>query len=357
MSKYKEKFDRISKKSGNSNNKSDVELIQARRFSLNINIHYLMFKNSSLANTSSIFQIKSSVCKTKNYFLTQWVTLLLCGFYIVGCTTYYAPVEQRSASKYNVKKKYTGKTPRYHLVKKGDTLYSIAWMYGLDYKSIAYKNRIKPPYHIFVGDKLLLKSAYTKNSTYNTKSAKVTDSKRRQTNKRTVTYKKGTDSKNAVRKNTTSSKTRKSAKSQSTSNAKRAVSIQNKTATFTGSKRLNWSWPVKGKVIQRYSPGSGKKGIDISASKGTLIKSSEAGKVVYSGQGLAGYGRLIIIKHNDTYLSAYAHNQSLLVNEGQLVKKGQNIARLGRSGTDRYKLHFEIRKNGKPVNPMSYLPR
>ncbi|MCW8929533.1 MAG: peptidoglycan DD-metalloendopeptidase family protein [Gammaproteobacteria bacterium] len=96
--------------------------------------------------------------------------------------------------------------------------------------------------------------------------------------------------------------------------------------------------------------------MDISATKGTLIKSAEAGKVVYSGQGLVGYGRLIIIKHNDTFLSAYAHNQSLLVNEGQIVKKGQSIARLGRSGTDRYKLHFEIRKNGKPVNPLSYLP-
>jgi len=120
--------------------------------------------------------------------------------------------------------------------------------------------------------------------------------------------------------------------------------------------KLSWAWPVKGKIIQRYSPKRGKKGIDISAAQGVLIQSSEAGKVVYSGQGLVGYGRMIIIKHNDTYLSAYAHNQNVLVSEGQYVKKGQSIARLGRSGTDRFKLHFEIRKNGKPVNPLTFLP-
>ncbi|MCK5648165.1 MAG: peptidoglycan DD-metalloendopeptidase family protein, partial [Gammaproteobacteria bacterium] len=144
--------------------------------------------------------------------------------------------------------------------------------------------------------------------------------------------------------------------SKTASRSKSAVKTNKKTAMFAGSKRLSWRWPVKGKIIQRYSPGSGKKGIDISAAKGSLIKAAEAGKVVYSGQGLVGYGRLIIIKHNDAFLSAYAHNQSLLVNEGQVVKKGQSIARLGRSGTDGYKLHFEIRKNGKPVNPISYLP-
>lgn len=273
---------------------------------------------------------------------------------IAGCTTTYAPVEQRGSKLYADKKKHIGKTPRYYRVKKGDTLYSIAWMYGLDYKSIAYKNKIRPPYQIFVGDNLLLTSAYKANNT------KVSANKGRQNNKKTTSYKKVAVSRDAVRTNKASNKTRQTvksgAKNQSTSNSKRAVTSNNKTATFTGSKRLKWRWPVKGKIIQRYSPGSGKKGIDISASRGTLIKSSEAGKVVYSGQGLAGYGRLIIIKHNDTYLSAYAHNQSLLVNEGELVKKGQDIARLGRSGTNRYKLHFEIRKNGKPVNPMSYLP-
>jgi len=268
------------------------------------------------------------------------LSLLLLTGTITGCSSTYAPVEQRKTTPYSVKKKHTGKTPAYYTVKKGDTLYSIAWIYGLDYKSIAYKNRIKPPYRIYEGKKLKLISSTAKSSN-------------RKTYNRTTSKTSSTKTGSVAKKSKTGTKTRSSANNKST---KRAVKSKNKTATFKGNKRLSWKWPVKGKVIQGYSPGSGKKGIDISASKGTLIKSAEAGKVVYSGHGLVGYGKLIIIKHNETYLSAYAHNQHLLVNEGQLVKKGQNIAELGRSGTDRYKLHFEIRKNGKPVNPMSYLP-
>ncbi|MCU7940296.1 MAG: peptidoglycan DD-metalloendopeptidase family protein [gamma proteobacterium symbiont of Bathyaustriella thionipta] len=248
-----------------------------------------------------------------------------------GCSSTYAPVENRRAASYDVKKKYTGKTPAYHRVKQGDTLYSIAWSYGQDYKSIAYRNNIKPPYRIFVGDALRLT---TTQSSYGTKSRVNSAYKKRTTSQH---------SKKGIVKSTPNKKTQ---SKKTTTNSSR----------YSGSKQLYWNWPVKGKVIQRYLPQKGKKGIDISAAKGTLIKSAEAGKVVYSGQGLVGYGRLIIIKHNDIFLSAYAHNQNLLVNEGQLVKKGQNIARLGRSGTDRYKLHFEIRKHGKPVNPMSYLP-
>lgn len=278
--------------------------------------------------------------------------LILSAFFLSGCSTTYAPVEHRNSAYKDVKKKYKGKTPTYHKVRKGETLYSIAWKYSQDYKSLAYRNKIKSPYRIYAGDKLRLISAKAKVSSSagrsnskspgNTKNSKSKYSKNSSYKTRTVS----SSSKKVA--STTSSKTK--------SSTKRAVKNNKKTATYTGRKRLSWSWPVKGKIIQRYSPGSGKKGIDISATKGTVVKSAEAGKVVYSGQGLVGYGRLIIIKHNDTFLSAYAHNESLLINEGQLVKKGQNIARLGRSGTDRYKLHFEIRKNGKPVNPMSYLP-
>ncbi len=279
---------------------------------------------------------QNTVLAVKGCGISRYFFILLCStaLFLSGCTSTYAPVEQRGASYYkNVKKKHKGKTPTYHKVRSGETLYSIAWKYGQDYKSLAYRNKIKAPYRIFVGDKLRL-SSYKK--TQVSKKTKVSSESSR--------YK--------LNSSTTNSTTRiKVSKS-----TKRAVDKSKKNAAFKGSKRLSWSWPVKGKVIQGYSPGSGKKGIDISAPKGALIKSAEAGKVVYSGQGLVGYGRLIIIKHNDTFLSAYAHNQSLLINEGQVVKKGQAIARLGRSGTDRHKLHFEIRKNGKPVNPMSYLP-
>ncbi len=302
---------------------------------------------------------RKALLASNHFFL---VLLVVPVFWLVGCSSTYAPVEQRDSTYYkNVKKKHIGKAPSYHMVRRGETLYSIAWKYSQDYKSLAYRNKIKSPYKIFVGDKLRIKSyttASNKSSATATKT-KVSNTKGRSNYSKTTSktkynnngsYKTRTVSKSSKKvASTTSSKTKKS--------STRAAKNNTKSATFKGSKRLSWSWPVKGKIIQRYSPGSGKKGIDISAVKGALIKSAEAGKVVYSGQGLVGYGRLIIIKHNDTFLSAYAHNQSLLVNEGQIVKKGQNIARLGRSGTDRFKLHFEIRKNGKPVNPMSYLPR
>ena len=119
---------------------------------------------------------------------------------------------------------------------------------------------------------------------------------------------------------------------------------------------LNFDWPIKGKVIKKFSP-SRNKGIDIAGKQGQLIKATEAGKVVYEGQGLIGFGKLLIIKHNAIYLSAYTNNSRLLVNEGESVAKGQAIAKAGNVGINRTSLHFEIRKNGKPINPLKLLPK
>jgi len=119
---------------------------------------------------------------------------------------------------------------------------------------------------------------------------------------------------------------------------------------------LNFSWPIKGRVLKNFSP-SHNKGIDIAGKKGQSVKATEAGKVVYGGQGLIGFGKLLIIKHNDDYLSAYANNSKLLVNEGQHVQKGQAISEVGDHGIKRSSLHFEIRKKGKPVNPLKLLPK
>ena len=102
---------------------------------------------------------------------------------------------------------------------------------------------------------------------------------------------------------------------------------------------------------------SGSKGVDIAGKAGDPIIASAGGNVSYCGEGLRGYGKLVIIKHNATYLSAYAHNQTILVKEGQSVSKGQKIAEMGSSGTDKVKLHFEVRRNGKPVDPLKYLPQ
>ncbi|WP_257292709.1 peptidoglycan DD-metalloendopeptidase family protein [Endozoicomonas sp. ONNA1] len=119
----------------------------------------------------------------------------------------------------------------------------------------------------------------------------------------------------------------------------------------------SWHWPANGKVVRMYNNGNGlNKGIDIRGKLGEPVSAAATGEVVYAGSELAGYGKLIIMKHNNSYLSAYAHNKELLVREGDSVKAGQKIAEIGSTGTTEPKLHFEIRHNGKPVDPMRFLP-
>jgi lipoprotein NlpD len=117
---------------------------------------------------------------------------------------------------------------------------------------------------------------------------------------------------------------------------------------------VDWAWPVKGKIMTTFTDAN--KGIDIAGAKGTAVNAAGSGKVIYSGSGLRGYGRLVIIKHNATWFSAYAHNDKIVVAEGQEVKRGQKIAEMGNSDADQVKLHFEIRKNGRPLDPTKFLP-
>lgn len=118
---------------------------------------------------------------------------------------------------------------------------------------------------------------------------------------------------------------------------------------------VRWMWPAQGKVSAA-DAGSVTKGIDIRGARGQAVKAAAGGTVVYSGSGLRGYGELIIIQHNDTFLSAYAHNEARLVQEGRHVDAGETIARMGNSDTTDVMLHFEIRRNGKAVDPLQYLP-
>ena len=120
--------------------------------------------------------------------------------------------------------------------------------------------------------------------------------------------------------------------------------------------KLDWTWPTSGKVIKGFSEGSNLKGIDIGGKAGQPVLASAAGRVVYAGAGLRGYGKLVIVKHNNTYLSAYAHNREILVKEGQQVSKGQKIGEMGDTDADQVKLHFEIRRLGKPIDPAKFLP-
>jgi lipoprotein NlpD len=125
-------------------------------------------------------------------------------------------------------------------------------------------------------------------------------------------------------------------------------------ATSNAGDDVEWAWPVKGKLLTTFTDAN--KGIDIAGAKGIAVNAAGSGKVIYSGSGLRGYGRLVIVKHNAAWFSAYAHNDKIVVAEGQEVKRGQKIAEMGNSDSDQVKLHFEIRKNGKPLDPTKFLP-
>ena len=205
-----------------------------------------------------------------------------------------------------------------HRVVKGDTLYSISWNYNLDYKEIALWNNIAEPYVIYPSQSIRLTAPLIKRS--------------------------------IVKKTTPATKTLPEKKPE----VARKTSKEIEPVKFAG--KIYWRWPTTGKLIKSTSPIS-KKGLDIAGSKGQIIKTSAPGVVVYSGSGLLGYGRLIIIKHNETYLSAYAHNSVLMVKEGDSVSSGQSIAKMGQDSNGQELLHFEIRKNGRPVEPINYLPK
>jgi len=230
-----------------------------------------------------------------------------------------APVDSKRTSRPSV-------PPGFYKVRSGDTLFKIAFQYGQDYKQLARWNRIRRPYTIYVGQKIRLRPSKS------IKANKKQSTREKQLAKKRATQKR----RQPAVKSRTQSKPRKTAKS-------------------TG--KLKWRWPTKGKVIKRFSSrATGRNGIDIAGKSGQPVKAAEGGRVVYAGGGLLGYGKLIIIKHNDTFLSAYAHNRRILVKEGDNVKPGQRIGEMGKTGTDGIKLHFEIRRNGRPVNPQRYLP-
>lgn len=230
--------------------------------------------------------------------------------------------------------------PEYYTVRKGDTLYSISWRYGMDYKDVARINGIRSPYTIYVGQKIRFKST-----------------------SRTVTSTRpSTSSQTAQAKTVKPAPVAKPAPAPSPSPKTTAPAPAPKPAPaqtpFVGNTNLQWRWPTEGRVVSTYSNSSpGRKGIDIAGKAGQPVYAAASGKVVYSGNSLPRYGNLLIIKHNDVYLSAYAHSDTLLVKEGALVNAGQKIALMGRTGTQRDQLHFEIRRNGKPVDPMRFLPK
>ncbi len=215
----------------------------------------------------------------------------------------------------------------YHTIRHGDTLYSIAFQYGTDYRELARWNGIKAPFHIYIGQRIRL----------------IPPSRAQSKPPRT---------------STTSQKRLTDTPRVAAGSTSRAKQTKKKPKKSTNKRTLSWLWPTRGKLSGYFSSrNSGKKGIEVAGKKGQAIVAAESGTVVYAGSGLRGYGQLIILKHNDTYISAYAHNSRIRVKEEQKVKKGQRIADMGSSGSDNTILHFEIRRDGRPVNPLKFLPK
>ena len=252
-----------------------------------------------------------------------------------------------------------------HKVVKGDSLYSIGFKYHVDYKKLAEINNIKPPYRIYPNQIIQLQPSQdktfkpNKQSTVQTKPLQKNQPINPQTKPATQNKTSNVTTDNAVSKPISKpiSKptTQPIVKTTPATNNKPPNSkpVPVKTPTKTN---LNWLWPTQGKIRTTFlASNPARKGISIGGNEGQPVKAAEAGVVVYSGNGLLGYGELIIIKHNDTYLSAYGHNKILKVKEGETVSRGQVIAELGSSGTNVNNLHFEIRKNGQPVNPLNYV--
>jgi lipoprotein NlpD len=265
-----------------------------------------------------------------------------------GCTaSWQAPVETRSTRNPVITRPVPEPQRRSdeYRVQRGDTLYTIAWQRGLDYRELAAWNGIRPPYRIYVGQTLRLvqptASRVPPAPPHGAPPAagRTPAQKEVQVPQPRPAARPPEASKSAAR----------------PASGSGVGSSQGDTVAAT---RLSWQWPANGTVVSTFRAGEPlRNGIRVAGRVGDKIRAAERGKVVYAGSGLIGYGRLIIVKHNDNYLSAYGHNRDILVREGDQVAKGQDIATMGAANDGSPQLHFEIRRDGKPVDPLGKLPR
>ncbi|MBR7888626.1 peptidoglycan DD-metalloendopeptidase family protein [Marinomonas sp. A79] len=239
-------------------------------------------------------------------------------------------------------------------VKQGDTLFSIAFRYGLDYRELAQSNRIASPYVIYPNQKIRLKGAApSRSNTASTPALIVKETPAVPANTSSAASPVPTRPKAPTAPVATTTKAPEKASIPVHTNEKVPAPI------VLGDKMTSdWSWPVNGKVTRSFSnSGVSSKGIDIKGGEGELVKAAADGIVVYAGNGLIGYGNLVIVKHNDVYLSAYAYNDNILVKEKQMVRVGDSLAVIGGKGKERPLLHFEVRRDGQPIDPLSVLPK
>ncbi len=255
-----------------------------------------------------------------------------------------APVEDRVTQPQPSSSSYT--------VKSGDTLYSIAFRYGLDYRKVAVANGIGDSYTIYPGQIIYLGEAVPPRQISTLQSPAPMNT----TPQGAIPVNREASGASTVIQNKPAVSEPNPPPPSVSAPAIAMVKKEMDADTYSEATVEAWLWPTKGSVTRGYSE-SVHKGIDIAGARGDPVVAAAAGKVVYAGTGIVGFGELLILKHNEVYLSAYGHNDRLLVAEGQTVTAGQTIAEKGSSGTDSVKLHFEIRKEGKPIDPQRVLPR
>ena len=279
-----------------------------------------------------------------------WLLLaLLSAMVLSGCANKNrpAPVEDRSPNAARAPAKMVASAdnagkPGYYSVKSGDTLIRIGMDNGQSWRDIARWNNIENPNLIETGQVLRV-----------TPPEETGVVVRPVSSTNVVTSPAPANTASAPAPASNSASVRPPASAANPPNA--SIPTNNLANTDSAEETVSFQWPTRGNVLAGFDEVKNK-GIDIAGKAGDPVLAAADGKVVYAGSGLRGYGNLVILKHNNTYLTAYAHNQSLLVKEDQAIKRGQKIAEMGNSDADQVKLHFEIRRQGKPVDPAKYLP-
>ena len=253
---------------------------------------------------------------------------------LAACNKTWAPVEERSSSRTAYKLTADGQ----YRVRSGDSLHAIAFNFGLDWRDIAAWNNIRAPYTIFPDQELRLSAPAGQPSAGASTAAPAPDRAPAATS-------------------TGAAKTTVSAAPAKRSSSKEYSEPAARASSVSTADPARWQWPADGRILSNFKANDpARNGIDIAGKEGQAIVATAAGEVVYSGNGLIGYGELIIVKHSERMLSAYAHNRKRLVAEGDRVESGGRIAEMGRNDRNQAMLHFEIRRDGKPQDPLKYLP-
>ncbi|MRR51621.1 MAG: LysM peptidoglycan-binding domain-containing protein [Rhodocyclaceae bacterium] len=292
--------------------------------------------------------------------------VLLGAALLAGCASHApAPVEQRDSGSPVSSGKLVVATvagagevrPGFYMVKKGDTLYSISLDHGQNYRDIAAWNNLDDPNKIQVGQQLRVsppEGAAPVEARPLGAPAANTDTLKKEPKAGKQPYSEQAWAQAQKPDAAPVPIAEKTAEKPAEKPADKPAPVATAPAAV-GDEAVEWAWPAAGKVSAGFVEGSNK-GVDIPGKAGDAVHAAAAGKVTLVSNALRGYGNLVVIKHNTSYLSVYAHNSKILVKEGQSVTKGQKIAEVGSSDTDSPKLHFEIRRQGKPVDPVKYLP-